>query len=480
MSWRSVLVAAVLLGLSGDACAAEPPAIDSPPAVAAGPRAALLEKALRAESERRWTAALATYDQALALRSDDVETLVKRGSLRLRLSDGVGALSDAAQALKLEPGSADAQALQKRVDGRRYGLADLYYNSGYDALTLRRYDAALAQFDKALIMRPDLIDARVSLAATLDFMGDDERAQVELDHALQLQPNNTGALINRGVVRRKLDDFAGSRADLERALALRPRDSRALVNYGITLTALYELDAALAALDLAITIAPRDAIAYVDRAGAWYTKGEFARADADFAQAILLKPNFEAAYQARGWAELIAGDRRLAMADFDQALQQSPGDGRAWLERGLAYAAADDAPHADADFDAALRTAETQIARHPGVAGPLLSRCGLRARMGRDLQGAIADCNQALTLRPAAENAVLWRALAELRLEDCTAAVRDADAAVSMRKDPFALYIRGVCRLRAGQTAAGEADIEAAKTIEPPIDKVYALWRVRP
>jgi hypothetical protein len=39
-------------------------------------------------------------------------------------------------------------------------------------------------------------------------------------------------------------------------------------------------------------------------------------------------------------------------------------------------------------------------------------------------------------------------------------------------KNPFALYGRGVARMRKGQTSEGQADITAAKTMNPKVIEI--------
>ena len=46
-------------------------------------------------------------------------------------------------------------------------------------------------------------------------------------------------------------------------------------------------------------------------------------------------------------------------------------------------------------------------------------------------------------------------------------------------KDAGSLYARGVAKLRSGDTAAGDADIAAAKAIKADIATVYASYGVK-
>jgi hypothetical protein len=64
---------------------------------------------------------------------------------------------------------------------------------------------------------------------------------------------------------------------------------------------------------------------------------------------------------------------------------------------------------------------------------------------------------------------------------DIDRAIADFDVAlVKHPKHAHSLFARGVAKVRNGDQAGGDADIAAAKAIEPRIEEEYARYGVRP
>ena len=94
---------------------------------------------------------------------------------------------------------------------------------------------------------------------------------------------------------------------------------------------------------------------------------------------------------------------------------------------------------------------------------------------GKDLNGALADCNESLRLQPNDGNTLNSRGLVELKLGAFDAAIADYSAAVAQNAmDADSLYARGVAKLKTDDTAGGNADIAAATAIKPDIAGVSA------
>jgi tetratricopeptide (TPR) repeat protein len=98
---------------------------------------------------------------------------------------------------------------------------------------------------------------------------------------------------------------------------------------------------------------------------------------------------------------------------------------------------------------------------------------------GKDLNGALADCNESLRLRPNDGNTLNSRGLVQFKVGAFDAAIADYNTAVAQNaKDADSLYARGVAKLKKGDTAGGNADIAAAKAIKPDIAVVSAGYGI--
>src|SRR5262245_19043032 len=108
------------------------------------------------------------------------------------------------------------------------------------------------------------------------------------------------------------------------------------------------------------------------------------------------------------------------------------------------------------------------------------SRCLAHLLVSRDLQQALADCDQALRLL--ANDVYLdSRGLVHLRLGNLNDAIADYDGALKVNpKLASSLYGRGIARLRKKDAARSKADIAAAMAIQSDIADVFKRYGVTP
>jgi tetratricopeptide (TPR) repeat protein len=103
-------------------------------------------------------------------------------------------------------------------------------------------------------------------------------------------------------------------------------------------------------------------------------------------------------------------------------------------------------------------------------------RCWTRAIVG-ELQAALADCNEALRLKPDVAATLDSRGLTYLKMGQWDSAIDDYSSA--LRLDPklaSSLYGRGLAKLKKGDTSGGNADIAAAKAILSNIVGEFARY----
>ncbi|HUB63412.1 MAG TPA: caspase family protein [Methylocella sp.] len=150
-----------------------------------------------------------------------------------------------------------------------------------------------------------------------------------------------------------------------------------------------------------------------------------------------------------------------AIKDLDKYLQNNPTDAAAFYRRGQLYAKTGDFSRSIKDFDESLRL-------HPKDAEALNNRCWARAMIG-DSMTALKDCNEALQLRPVYADALDSRGFIKLKIGEPSSAIVDYEAALRIKKQASSLYGRGIAKKQTGDTAGGESDIAAAKTLDPAI-----------
>jgi tetratricopeptide (TPR) repeat protein len=183
-----------------------------------------------------------------------------------------------------------------------------------------------------------------------------------------------------------------------------------------------------------------------------------------------VKPQEAKPQEAKSQHRMSAEDE-AAITKQNEALRANPNDVDAYYKRGLVYASNGQFNQALSDFDQALRI-------EPNDPETLNNRCWTRAVIG-ELQGALADCDKAIALRPTAD-VFDSRGFIYLKLGLLGRAIADYDAAIKREpKKALSLYGRGKAKLRNGDTAGGNADLAAAKSIQPDIAAEFEEYGVR-
>jgi len=217
------------------------------------------------------------------------------------------------------------------------------------------------------------------------------------------------------------------------------------------------------------------AIIYSNRGNQRERMGDYERAIADHNEAIRTDPTYAAGFMHRGNAYARHGEFDRAIADHSEAIRLAPKDADAFYNRGYTYSNKSDHERAVADYTKGIEL-DANKSRLWG------QRCWSRAVVGKQLREALDDCNRASSLSPTIPQIFAYRGFVYLKLGQFEKALADYDAAFSLTKIPDHadwLYGRGVTKLRKGDTAGGNADINRAKTIKADIAEEYANYGIK-
>src|SRR5271166_5368995 len=132
--------------------------------------------------------------------------------------------------------------------------------------------------------------------------GEYDRAIADYDEAIRLNPNLALAFTNRGFAYYKKGEYDRAIADYNEAIRLNPNLAVAFNNRGLGYGNKGEYDRAIADYNEAIRLNPNHALAFNNRGLAYDNKGEYDRAIADYNEAIRLNPNLALAFKNRGFA----------------------------------------------------------------------------------------------------------------------------------------------------------------------------------
>jgi tetratricopeptide (TPR) repeat protein len=371
----------------------------------------------------RTTAALASYDRALAVRPNSAEALCNRG-IALR---GLGRLEEALAALD--------SALVVQPDS-----ALTLSNRGVVLHELKRYEEAVASYERALMAQPDHIEALSNRGNSLQALNRYGEALASYDKALALRPDYAVVLANRGNALCVMQRFEEALANYDRALALQTNNPETSFNRGNALYEMERFEEAVASYDRALAMRPHYAEALTNRGNALHKLGRLAAALASYDRALALRSDYVPALSNRG--DVLHGMRRFdeALMSFDRALAIEPDKAETLINRGNTLQNL-------RRFDEALASYDRALALQPDYVPALSNRGGALFGMGR-LDEALVSLDRALAIKPDHAEALIGRGafLTNLkRFDEAMASYRDAFA--SKHHAAEAHFSESLCRL---------------------------------
>jgi predicted O-linked N-acetylglucosamine transferase (SPINDLY family) len=281
-----------------------------------------------------------------------VSTDKGRGAAQSHLKQAValhqaGRLTDARtvylQVLEFQPGNADALHLLGVIEsqtGDHVRALDLINraiairsrdpaflcNRGNALKALGRLDEALADYARAIKLKPDFAAAHGNRANALKLLGRLDEALASQNRLVGLSPRSAEAWNSRGNTLKELGRLDEALESYERALSLQPGYSSALSNRGVVLHELRRLDEAIASYDQALKLTPGAADTWSNRGLTQLRLGRMDDALASFDQAILLNEDYAKAHSHRGLTLQQLDRLDEAVASYGRAVQLSPDD----------------------------------------------------------------------------------------------------------------------------------------------------------
>ena len=167
---------------------------------------------------------------------------------------------------------------------------------------------AVADFDRALALRPNNAEDHCNRASALADLGGLDEALAGFSRAIALMPAMAPAYFNRAEVLVRLGRPAEALRDCDRAIELYPELAGAHCHRGIALKVLGRLNEALASLDRALALDPKLTDAFVNRANIALEQGRLDDAKADYQRALEARPQSPEANHGLALACLTEGD----------------------------------------------------------------------------------------------------------------------------------------------------------------------------
>ena len=214
--------------------------------------------------------------------------------------------------------------------------AETYFLRANAKYELGLYDAAIADYDTAIRLKPDYAFAYNNRGNAKYELKQYFAAISDYDMAIHLEPDDAGTYYSRGVVKHNLKHYAAAIVDYDTAIHFKPDHAHAYNNRGLAKAKLKEYFAAIADYDTAIRLNPDDAFAYNNRGNAKYELKQYFAAISDYDMAIHLEPDDADAYYNRGNAKQSLKQYAAAIVDYTQAIRLKPDYALAYYFRGVA------------------------------------------------------------------------------------------------------------------------------------------------
>lgn len=182
-------------------------------------------------------------------------------------------------------------------------MARPHYDEGMRLMHQGQYDQAIASFDKALNIQPELIKAIVNKGIAYNILGDYDLAIETLDSALELDPNESSALGEKGLVYTNMGNHEQAISFYDKALLIDPEDKFALNNKALSLIELGKDEEALITVNKGLEIAPNDTTLLYHKAVALINLDNISEAMSTIDKVLEIDPNDKEALETKEYLE---------------------------------------------------------------------------------------------------------------------------------------------------------------------------------
>jgi len=294
------------------------------------------------------------------------------------------------------------------------GNARARTNLGFALQQAGRWQDAVGQYEQALQIDPDYVDAHLDLASILLALGRPQEAAVQCRDALRILPDYIGARVNLGNALLQMGQVPDAIVEYEHALRIKPDFVEAHNNLGNALAYQGRLPEAVEHWEQALRLQPDYADAHINLGMTLLRSGRFPEAAGHWEQVVRLKPDYAEAHYNLGVCREKTGQVREGIAQYEEALRLKPD--LAAAQNDLAWALATHIPMEGGDPVRALTLAQAACARPGNRVPTYLDTLAAAYAAAGQFDKAIATAGEALELARAAGQMQLVNRI-ETRLE---------------------------------------------------------------
>lgn len=215
--------------------------------------------------------------------------------------------------------------------------APAWNNRGNAFQAVGEYDAARADYDRALSLAPDFYLAYKNRGSLYLLKKEYDNALVDLNRAIDNDNRCALCYVDRGLVYMKLENYESALHDFDRAIELDASPAQTWNVRGLCRQKLGQREAALDDFTQAIARDPFFTPAYINRGNHYRRLRDEKKAIEDYSVAIDLDPANYSAYNNRALSHKNSGNFAAAIADHEQALEINPDDPVTYYNLGCVY-----------------------------------------------------------------------------------------------------------------------------------------------
>lgn len=402
--------------------------------------------------------------------------------------------------------------------------ADAYVDRGGALMEAHRFDEALSDFDQALALDGKDAWAFADRALNYAWKHDFAAARKDIAAAVAIDPSNPVAARAEAWVGEQSGDYSGATNAYTKSLVRDPTNTFALVHRAFLYTGAWKYDAALADVSSILGRDPANAEALAVRALIYANKGDLNAAQHDLAAAKAIDSSASEVGYAEATIAKLGRDSNSEIAAYKKLLESASDKGPVYSELASTYLRLNRYDEALADSDQALRLgqhdpnlrivranifmirsdrdavaaeAEAIVRENPGSAYALVAAAKTYSALGQrpkamdtfaralaihpdpivyinrsqvrpssDVEGRIADLDEALKLEPDNVDALTEKARQLVLKGDYAPAVQLYDRARTIDPDPENSAIslgKALALYRSGRRQEAGALIEAER-----------------
>lgn len=294
----------------------------------------------------QWDDALRSFHDSIAINPDNADAHANMGNALFNL----GRFADAVDcyqrfiALITAPSEVPPSGAPQNLGGIEGSspeslqvskMAQAYFNIGNAHLSMGGAGDAIPNYETALSLQPDYIDALNNLSVACRQSGDDLKALGYLEKIIRISPDYVNAHNNLGDIHLNLGHLEAAIQCYEKVVSLEPGRAESQHNLGLAYALTNRPDEAVAKYKIAISLNPDFSLAYFNLGNAYRSLNDPDEAVACYETAIRINPDDADTYTNLGNLQRKRGQLSDSLESLENATRIRPDFSLAFSNLGL-------------------------------------------------------------------------------------------------------------------------------------------------